>query len=74
MPGQVVILITAPLRMPLPTLLSGSGSVAVLTFRVASDARLGTTTRLRITQASGSDSEANGIPLSTRDGGFTVRS
>lgn len=72
-PGQVVILITAPLRTPLPTLLSGSGSVAVLRFWVASNASPGTTTRLRITQASGSDSKANGIPLSTRDGGFTVR-
>ncbi len=69
--GQVTIVIAPPIASPLPTFFSGSGTVAALTLRVATEAPDGAVSPLSLT-TSASDSQGNAVLLRVQHGGFTV--
>jgi|GEM_PF-686189 len=70
--GQVTVVISPPVQTPLPTFTSGSGSVAVLTFQVASGASPGATSPLTLSNISASDRNANAVAITAQNGTFTV--
>jgi hypothetical protein len=72
-PGQVTVLIAPPLQSPVPTLPSGSGTVAVIAFQVAEGTPDRATSLLHFTLASASDPNADAVQISPQDGTFTVR-
>jgi hypothetical protein len=69
--GQVTVVIAPPIASPLPTFFSGSGTVATLTLRVATEAPDGAVSPLSLT-TSASDSQGNAVLLRVQHGGFTV--
>lgn len=71
--GQVTLVIAPPISSPLPTFFSGGGTVATISFRVASEAREGAVSDLSLT-SSASDSQGNAVILGAQNGVFTVLS
>lgn len=67
-PGRVRILITQPIGA---SGISGSGPIAIITFRAIGSP--GSSSSLRLVDASMADSNANPIPVSTIDGKVTIK-
>lgn len=70
--GQIRVVISPPIQTPIPTFRSGSGSVVTIAFQVASGARTGATSPLAFSNISASDPNGALVPLTPRDGTFTV--
>ncbi len=70
--GQITVVISPPVQTPLPTFNSGSGSVAVITFQVASGASPGATSPLTLSNVSASDRNASAVAITVQNGTFTV--
>lgn len=70
--GQVSLLVTPPIRSPLPTLPAGAVTVAVISFRVADAAADDMRSVLGITGVSASDPLGNAVMIVTRDGSVTI--
>jgi uncharacterized repeat protein (TIGR01451 family) len=71
--GQVTILIAPPLQTPVPTLRNGSGTVAVIGFRIATSVQDGATATLHFDTASASDASARSVILNKRDGAILIQ-
>ncbi|HXF06101.1 MAG TPA: cohesin domain-containing protein, partial [Blastocatellia bacterium] len=71
--GQVTLVIAPPISSPLPTFFSGGGTVATISFRVATEAGEGAISDLSLT-SSASDSQGNAIAIGAQNGVFTVLS
>jgi hypothetical protein len=70
--GQVRVVISPPITLPIPGLNSGSGPVIQLTFQIASTASAGATSPLMLSNISGSDASAAAISVNPQNGSVTV--
>lgn len=71
-PGQVRVVISPPITLPIPSLNSGSGPVIQLTFQISSTASAGATSPLMLSNISGSDASASAISVNPQNGSVTV--